>query len=239
MPSGTDMDTAEPDSILETLPTAALHARLALTDWQHDAEFIPHEQVFRLLRRAKDGGDRSRVGQLSAALSRRLLGLSKGFAVRSDIYPGNIDNLDQAAEEISQFVWERLVTRPKDAEHAEKYFGQLFNRRALDFQRMLLAKKRKCKDSLDALDQVQEGVPDSWWDPAPNPEDTLATKQEHAQIATRLQAILTKQEFSTYVMLYVEEMRVKDIAAALGVTPRAVNTYKNAALGKIRKEFTP
>lgn len=233
------MDIPEPDSNLEALPTAALHARLAVTDWEHDTEYIKNEQVFRLFRRANESGDRARAGYLSAALSRRLLGLAKGFAFRSGIYPGNIDNLDHAAEEISQFVWERLVTRPKDAEHAEKYFGQLFNRRALDFQRMLLAKKRKCQDSLDALDQMPEDVPDSWSDPAPNPEEALATKQEHAQIAKRLQAILTKQELSTYVMLYVEEMPVKDIAAALGVTPRAVNYYKNAALGKIRKEFTP
>ena len=84
-----------------------------------------------------------------------------------------------------------------------------------------------------------EDVPDSWSDPTPNPEETLATKQEHAQIAMRLQSILTRQELSTYVMLYVEKMQVKDIAAALRVTPRAVNNYKNAALGKIRKEFTP
>lgn len=233
------MDTPAPDSTLEALPAAALHARLALTNWERDEEYIPNEQVFRLFRRAKESCDRMRAGQLSAALSRRLLGLSKGFAVRSGIYPGNIDNLDQAAEEISQFVWERLVSQPKDAAHAEKYFGQLFSRRALDFQRTLLAKKRKCQDSLDALDQPPEDVPDSWSDPGPNPEDALATQQEHAQIAMRLQAILTKQELSTYVMLYVEEMPVKDIATALGVTPRAVNNYKNAALGKIRKEFTP
>lgn len=239
MTSGTDMDTAEPDSTLEALPTAALHARLALADWEHDAEFIPHEQVYRLFRRAKEGGDRARAGQFSAALCKRLLGLAKGFAVRSGIYPGNIDNLDQAAEEISQFVWECLVTRPKDAAHAEKYFGQLFKRRALDFQRTLLAKKRKCQDSLDALDQVSEDVSNSSSNPDPTPEEALATKQEHAQIAMRLQAILTKKELSTYVMLYVEEMQVKDIAASLGVTPRAVNNYKNAALGKIRKEFTP
>lgn len=233
------MDTPEPDSTLEALSTVALHARLALTDWEHDTEFIRHEQVFRLFRRANASGDSARAGQLLGALSRRLLGLSKGFAVKSGIYPGNIDNLGQAAEEIAQFVWECLVTRPKDAAHAEEYFGQLFTRRAIDFQRMLLAKKRKCQDSLDALDQVPEDVPDSWSDPAPNPEEALATKQEHAQIAMRLQAILTKQELSTYVMLYVEKMQVKEIAAALGVSTRAVNYYKNAALGKIHKEFTP
>lgn len=233
------MDTPEPDSNLETLPCAALYARLALTDWEHDTEYIPNEQVFRLFRRANESGDRARAGQLLASLSKRLLGLSKGFAVRSGIYPRNIDDLNRAAEEISQFVWECLVTRPKDAEYAEKYFGQLFKRRALDLQRRLLAKKREPEDSLDALDQEPVDVPDSWSDPTPNPEETLITQQEHAQIALRLQSILTKQELSTYVMLYVEKMPVKDIAAALRVTPRAVNNYKNAARRKILKEFTP
>ena len=72
------------------------------------------------------------------------------------------------------------------------------------------------------------------------PADELAAKQWHAQVATRLQAVLTKEEFYVYTMLFVEDMPVKDIAAALRVTPRTVNTYKNTALGKVeemRKEF--
>jgi len=72
------------------------------------------------------------------------------------------------------------------------------------------------------------------------PADALATKQEHAQVVARLQTLLTKQEFFVYTMLFVEEMPVKDIAAALKVTPRTINTYKNAALDKVeelRKEF--
>ena len=52
--------------------------------------------------------------------------------------------------------------------------------------------------------------------------------------------MLTKQEHYVYTMLFVEDMPVKDIAAALGVTPRTINTYKNTAIDKVaemRKEF--
>ncbi|MGM3412431.1 RNA polymerase sigma factor [Ralstonia holmesii] len=242
------MHTREPDAVIEALDDRALLARLARRDWEHDPLFIPDEQVFRMFGRARGAGNASRVGMLSRVLSRRLLSLAKGFAVRSGIYPGNIGNLDQAAEELSQYVWECLVARPGDAAHAEKLFGQLFKRRALDFQRRLLAKKRNFQDSLDAMDRSDEDDdPDktirkvSALRQHATPADAIAARQWHAQVAARLQAVLTKQEHYVYTMLFVENMPVKDIAAALGVTPRTVNTYKNTALGKVeemRKEFT-
>ena len=238
------MHTEEPDSTLEAFEDRSLRARLASTDWKRDSQYISTEQVFRLFGRARTAGSHSRIGLLSTALSRRLLILAKAFAVRSGIYPGNIGDLNQAAEEISQFVWECLITRPGDAAHAEKLFGQLFKRRALDFQRGLMAKKRKYQESLDAL----EHAPDDE-DPErtvrqitalrqnSTPADALEAKQEHALMATRLQSILTKEEHYVYVMLHVDEMKVQDIATALGVTPRTVNNYKNSALDKVQKEF--
>lgn len=238
------MHTQEPDSVVEALDDRSLHARLARKDWEHDSQFVSDEQVFRLFRRARDTGNTDRIGLLSRVLSRRLLCLAKGFAVRSGIYPGNIGNLDQAAEELSQYVWECLLTRPKDAAHAEKFFGQLFKCRALDFQRRLLSKKRNLQVSLDAMDQsVDDDDPEktvrmvSALRQAATPAHALETKQEHAQAAARLQAILTKEEHYVFVMLFVDEMPVKDIATALNVTPRTVNNYKNAALTKVQKEF--
>lgn len=238
------MDTQQTDADVEALPDPGLRARLARTDWERDPEFVPDEQVFRLFRRAREVGDKGRMGLLSRTLSQRLLKLAKGFAVRSGIVPGILGDLDQAAAELSQYVWECLVTRPGDAAHAEKLFGQLFKRRALDFQRRLLSKKRKLQDSLDAMDNapgdddpektVREVVglrQDA------TPFDTLERRQTYAEVAARLQTILTKKEHATFVMLFVDEMQVKEVAAALGVSTRMVNSYKNAALGKTRKEF--
>lgn len=242
------MHIREPDdATAETLDVRSLFARLARTDW-NDPLFISDEQVFRMFGRARIAEDKARVGMLSRVLSRRMLSLAKGFAVRSGIYPGIIGDLDQAAEDLSQYVWDCLVKRPGDASHAEKRFGQLFKRRATDFQRRLLAKKRKFQESVDAMDvSEEEGDPDrtirmvSALRQPDTPADALATKQEHAQIVARLQAVLTKHEFFVYTMLFVDEMPVKDIAAALKVTPRTINTYKNDALAKVeemRKEFT-
>lgn len=238
------MHTRDLDSALEALPEPTLRDRLARTDWEHDSEFVPDEQVFRLFRRAREAGDKGRMGLFSRILSIRLLSLAKGFALRSGIFPGIIGTLNQAAEELSQYVWECIVTRSGDATHAEKLFGQLFKRRALDFQRRLLAKKRKCQDSLDAMDHSPDDE-----DPEKTirevtalrqdatPDDALAAKQEYVLVSARLQAVLTKNEYSTYIMLKVKEMKVKDVATALGVTTKCINNYKNAALEKIQKEF--
>ena len=107
-----------------------------------------------------------------------------------------------------------------------------------------MAKKRKCQDSLDAM----EHAPDDE-DPEKTvrqitalrqdstPADALEAKQECALIAARLQSILTREEHFVFVMLYVDGMPVKDIATALGSTTRTVNNYKNRALDKVQKEF--
>lgn len=238
------MQTQEPDSALEALDDSSLRARLARKDWKRDSQFITNEQVFRLFGRARATENQGRMGLLSTVLCRRLLALAKAFAARSRIYPLNIGDLDQAAEEISQYIWECLITRPGDAAQAEKLFGQLFLRRALDFQRRLMAKKRKYQDSLDAMEHAAD---DEDADKAAHqvdalrqnrtPADVLEAKQEHALIAARLQSVLTKEEHYVYVMLHVDEMSVKDIAMALGVTTRTVNNHKNRALDKVQKEF--
>lgn len=239
------MHTQTTDSELASLDDQGLRGRLARTDREHDPLYVPDEQVFRLFRQARDGGTETRHGLLSNALGRRLLNRSRAFAVRSGLYPGIIGDLGQAAQELSQFLWECLVTRPNDAKHAERYFGQLFKRRALDFQRRLLSEKRKCEVSIDAMDRSDNDNEDperavreiAALRHRDTPEAAYEIKQRFAQTAGRLQAVLTKNEYTTYVMLYVEEMQVKDIASALGVSTRTVNTYKNAALAKIEKEF--
>lgn len=239
------MQICATDLTLEALPDSALRTRLVREDWESDPEYIPSEQVFRLFRRARKAENHSRMGLTSWALSRRLLGLARGYCVKGGIVPGIIVDLRQASEELSQFVWECLVTRPKDAEHAEKFFGQLFKRRALDFHRRLLAKKRTMQDSLDAIDHS----PDDDDDPdrmiqvvsalrqEASPDKLIENKQEYMAVNGRLQTILSKNEYSTYVMLNVQDMKVKEVAAALSVTVKSINNYKNSAIQKIEKEF--
>lgn len=233
------------DLTLEVLSDSALRTRLAREDWGNDPEYIPSEQVFRLFRRARKTDNRPRMGLISGALSRRLLGLARGYCIKGGIVPGIIGDLRQASEELSQFVWECLVTRPKDAEHAEKFFGQLFKRRALDFHRRLLAKKRKMQDSLDAIDHSsdEDGDPDRTIQMVnalrqeASPDKLIENVQEYMAVNGRLQTILSKNEYSAYVMLNVQDMKVKEVAEALGVSVKSINNYKNSAIKKIEKEF--
>lgn len=241
------MHTQLGDSALEMLDDRSLTARLAHRDWKNDPQFITDEQVFRMYKRAEMAGNSARVGLLSRELGRRLLRHAKSYAYRT-VVARMFGSLDQAAEELSQYVWECLITRPKDAAHAERRFGQLFLRRSLDFQRRLLAKKRSMQSSLDAMAYADCDDSDTE-DPdltvrrvlalreEATPLDALERKQLAAHAASRLQDILTKKEHLAFVMLFVEEMKVKEVAAALGVTVRSINGYKNAALEKIEKEF--
>ncbi len=183
---------------------------------------------------------------LSRELGRRTLEHARAFAYRSGIYR-SFGNLDQAAEELSQYVWECLVTRPGDAAHAEQHFGQLFQRRAFDFQRRLLAKKRKSQVNIgdmsaaagESAGEANEEDPDLTVRKVlalrshATPAAALELKQAAAAAASRLQEVLTKNEYMTFVMLYVDGMQVQQIAAALRVSLKSVNNYKNAALRKI------
>lgn len=239
------MHTPPTDAALAALPDPDLKARLARTDWENDPEYVSDEQVFRLFRLARKERDMPRTTLFMESLCRRLLERARAFAVRSGIYPGLMGGLDDAGQELAQFVWDRLTKSPTDAEHAERAFGQLFRRRAIDFQRKLLAKKRKLQINFEDPNQFPEDEdPDATIREVSSlrqdttPEEAFQKKQRYLDATRRLQSVLTKDEFSVFVMLNQDEMKVKDIAVALSVTPRTINTYKNKALAKIAKEFS-
>ena len=238
------MHTREPESTLEGLDDRCLRARLAREDWQNDALFVPDEQVFRMFQRARASGNKSRVALLSEVFSRRLLQRSRKFALKSKIFPGLIDDLKRASHEIASELWEHLATSDKDALHAQKAFGQLFERRALSFQRKLLAKKRTMQVNIEALEGDVDD--DSGWSTLDDiealqehesPEILAARRQQFQQANGRLQEILTPNEYTTYVLLNAADWQIQEIAASLDVTVKTVNNYKNRALEKIEKEF--
>jgi RNA polymerase sigma factor (sigma-70 family) len=241
----TKMHTPTTDAALAALPDPDLKARLARTDWENDPEYVTDEQVFRLFRLARKARDMPRTTLFMESLCRRLLERARAFAVRSGIYLGLMGGLDDAGQELAQFVWDSLTKSPTDAVHAERAFGQLFTRRAIDFQRKLLAKKRKLQINFEDPKQFPEDEdPDvtirevSSLRQDTTPEQTYQKKQRYLDATRRLQSVLTQDEFSVFVMLNQDEMKVKDIAVALGVTTRTINTYKNKALAKIAKEFS-
>jgi RNA polymerase sigma factor (sigma-70 family) len=233
------------DIDIEVLSYGELRKCLDCDDWKNEANYIKDETVFRMFRQARSSGNEKQVGLLSNALSRRILARAYGFVLRSRIHPTFIDDLDSAAYELASVVWERLLTSESDATRAEQAFGQIFKRRALDFQRKFYSKKRANQDSLDALDQVDDGedaeiaelVISSLHDDH-QPEDFLAQKQTFQQLRSAMFAVLTPDEFATLEMIYDLEMPVKDVAKALNKTSRSINNYERRALAKLQKELS-
>ncbi len=234
------MQEDSPDLELEALSDETLLDKLSKTDWRNEPDYMSDEQVFRLFRCARQQGSRGRAEFLSNVLSERLLRRSRQFARKACIYPGLIGNLDDASHEIASEVWNCLLTKEKDAIHAERAFGQLFKRRAIDFQRKLMTNKRLKQVNIEAMslqsdDSSAELTTEDMLNSA-NPEDIVSSRQYCEQQIRKLQTLLTANEYITLVMLFSKEMQVKEIASALGVTTRAINYYKNSALKKIQEE---
>lgn len=239
------MQALEPDSDIEALDDKSLRDRLRLTNWSNAPLAVSDEQLFRLFRRAWRAGDMRRAGLLSEQFNRRLLDRGRRFALRANLVPRLIGDLKQASHQLATFIWERLLDPEKsDAAHAEVAFGQLFERRAIDFLRSLHPTRRSNEDSIDELDDDGD---DGNALPAAEAHEELqnhetpdvlaARRQVFERTHARLQAILTTEEYETFVLLNVGGWQVKEIAAALNVSLKTVNNYKNRALAKIDKEF--
>lgn len=238
------MHEHESDSALEALDDLILRARLARDDWKNDLLFVPDEQVFRMFRRARTAGNNSRVALLSEAFSRRLLARARGFALKSGIYPELIDDLKRASHEIASELWESLLGSDADAAHAERAFGQLFERRAISFWRELRSKKRVMQANLesfnDDFDADSTDIAAETIEQLQNhesPDIIAAHREEFSRVHKRLQEILNQNEYTTYILLKTADWQVQEIAVALGVSVKSINIYKNKALEKISKEF--
>jgi RNA polymerase sigma factor (sigma-70 family) len=239
------MNKLDVDKELESLPDGELRKRLAIDDWKDKAHHVKDEVLFGMFRRARSYSNQKRIGLLSEALSRRILARSRGFVIKSMIFPTFIDDLNTASHELAVVIWEQLLTSESDAARAEQAFGQLFNRRAIDFQRKFFAKKRINQSSLDTFDQAGDGEDTeaaersiSTLQDDQRPEDIVAKMQSFQQLRSAMLAVLTPEEFSTLEMRYDLKMPVKDVAKALNKTPRSINNYETRALAKLQKELS-
>lgn len=239
------MMTLDPDDqAIAAMDDNALRARLARSDWAADPLHVSDECVCRLFYQAQAVGDQRRIGLFTEVLSERILCRSRSFVLRSKIVPGLIADLSQASHELASNIWTSLLAKGGDAAHAVRAFGQFFKRRGLDFQRKLLAKKRKLQvnvggDTEDDDSSPFEEATDDFKElqDHDSPELLAARRQEFNLVHARLLEILTQNEYQTYVYLRVEGWQVQEIAKALDVTVKSINNYKNSALQKIAKEF--
>ncbi|MGE4335135.1 MAG: hypothetical protein AB7E55_04065 [Pigmentiphaga sp.] len=239
------MDTPEIEH-LDSLAAPDLLARLACTDW-NDPRYVSEEQLVQLLQSARTAANAARVGLYSNELSRRMLLRSQTFAHKNGLVPQHFSDIEDAAQELAGYVWERLL-KTKNMAFAARRFGVFFKRQSISFLRAVIAKNRLKTESLEDWHQVghteTEDESDSGSDDMDatllaelTPERAFDHSRGMNEIHARVRSILSRNEYSVYVMLWRKEMKVKDIAAALGVTPRMINHHTRSIKDKINKEF--
>jgi RNA polymerase sigma factor (sigma-70 family) len=203
------------------------------------------EQVFTLFRLARQAGHKQRVNLISAELSRRISGRARHFAWKSKLIPHPYGEVADAVYDISAYVWDRLLDPEcKDLAHAEVAFGQLFTRRAIDFLRSLKLNQRAKEVTVDGnanFDEECDALPaedaHEELQDHETPDVVAARNQAFERVHDKLRAILTSEEYTTYVLLNAADWQVQEIANALNVSLKTINNYKNRALAKIEKEF--
>lgn len=159
--------------------------------------------------------------------------------------PRLIGDLKQASYQLAIYIWERLLDPERsDATHAEVAFGQLFERRAIDFLRGLRPTQHSNELSIDEVDdEGSEGdvlpaiAAHEQLQDHETPEVLAARRQLFERAHSKLQAILSTKEYETFVMLNVGGWQVQEIAEAFNVSLRTVNNYKKRAIAKIDKEI--
>lgn len=240
------MDTSETES-LDNLADRKLVERLGCADWD-DPLFISEERLVQQFQVARAAGNTTRVGLFSSELSRRMLRRSRSFALKNSLVPQHFSHLDEAAHELSAYVWERLL-KDKNAQFAARRFGVFFRNQSISFLRSILAQCRARMESLEEWHQAErEEVDGDDEDGGGNdagttlldertPDVALGQARGFEQFHARLQSLLTRNEYSVFVMLWRQQMKIKDIAAALCVTPRTINNYERSIKDKINKEF--
>jgi RNA polymerase sigma-70 factor, ECF subfamily len=73
-----------------------------------------------------------------------------------------------------------------------------------------------------------------WADPAPSAERAVAAQQEVAHVFAAVKRLSARQR-EVFVLRFVEEMTLAEIAEAIGVTEGAVKAHLHRAIGAIRE----
>lgn len=226
-------------SELDDLPDHELRTRLRVTNFKA-AGFVSNEVVCSMFKRALETGQKPRTALLSEILSERILERSGGAVIRMALCPRFFGDHKDASHELAQYFWTRLL-EPHNLAFAETRFGLLFKLSEIMFFRELTAKKREqqvslSSDSADPEDDAESSFLDTIETANQLTPERIA---ESAQEILGVTSVLSQAEFSAITMLRVKGMSVGEVAAAMGVTERTINTYKNAALEKLasaRKE---
>lgn len=237
-------------AVCRTLPDNELQKRLAYDKYEDKTRHIPDEALLTLFIESRHSGNKQRQGLLSEALSRRILVRAGQFLPRSGLVPAHYSDFNAARHELASYFWERLMSNENDHSHAQTAFGQVFKRRALDFQRQHFSKKRTHQDSLDEMQETPDGEQTEAAERVAGlreeirPDDFLQEKQLFGRLRSAMHKVLTPEEFKTIELLYDYDLPVASgdsevvtVANTLDVDRRTVQNYRNRAFAKLKKEI--
>ena len=129
----------------------------------------------------------------------------------------------EAAEDVAQETFMLLYKALREGQSIDNPKGWTLcvARRQIGRQKRWAARDLACRDSLDALEHLPQGRLD-WEPPAPGLDE-----------ASRMLSRLSPRE-GEVLLLRMQAMKYREIAAHLGISPNSVNTLLSRALQKLR-----
>jgi RNA polymerase sigma-70 factor (ECF subfamily) len=138
------------------------------------------------------------------------------------------------AEELFQDVWMRLIDARARYEPQAKFSTWLYtiaHNRLMDHFRS--GRRAALVSYDDADDPPPEPVADT-----PQPEETLARKQDAARLLAAIDALPAAQR-EAFVLQQEGDLSVEEIAAATGVNRETAKSRLRYAMAKLRAQFAP
>jgi RNA polymerase sigma-70 factor (ECF subfamily) len=147
---------------------------------------------------------------------------------------GDHDDAEDVSQEVFIKVFRSLKTFRRNAK-ISSWLYQISVNASIDLLRKKASKPEKSMDDIERAD-IQENLPGSSTR-AQNPERSAEDLIIQKHISEALQKVSPKER-SVFVMRHYNELKIREIAEILGVSPGTVKALFYRATRKLRKELS-
>jgi RNA polymerase sigma-70 factor (ECF subfamily) len=147
---------------------------------------------------------------------------------------GDHDDAEDVSQEVFIKVFRSLKTFRRNAK-ISSWLYQISVNASIDLLRKKASKPETSMDDIERAD-IQENLPGSSTR-AQNPERSAEDLIIQKHISEALQKV-TPKERSVFVMRHYNELKIREIAEILGVSPGTVKALFYRAIRKLRKELS-
>lgn len=148
---------------------------------------------------------------------------------------GNPVDAEDISQEVFLKVFRSFSTFRKGAKLGSWLYRITYNASIDHLRRKGSTPEPVGDDVLEALSRVEAGLPPRG---AAGPESALDASQVQERVARALDKI-SPQEKAVFVLRHYEDLKLKDIAAALDLSTGSVKSYLFRAVRKLQKELGP